>query len=85
MGCPCCADRVCAGEFNEYNTQWRYQTYKAQRRGGYVRDHFFGHVTHRRLVEDMSDQDTGEPQGRPRLPQGLRRLPRRRRPRDSRR
>ena len=57
-----------------------YQTYKAND-GGYVRDHFFGRDPRtKQLVKNLSDPDL-EPQARrPRLPQGVRRLPRRDRP-----
>ena len=54
-----------------------YQTYKAND-GAYVRDHFFGRDPRtKQLVEKMSDAGDLEPQARrPRLPQGVRRLPR---------
>ena len=56
-----------------------YQTYKAND-GGYVRDHFFGRDPRTKALVEHDDRRRDlEPQARrPRLPQGLRRLPRRR-------
>ena len=56
-----------------------YQTYKAND-GGYVRDHFFGRDPRTKALVETDDRPGDlEPQARrPRLPQGLRRLPRRR-------
>ena len=54
-----------------------YQTYKAND-GGYVRDHFFGRDPRTKALVETDDRPGDlEPQARrPRLPQGVRRLPR---------
>ena len=68
------------GADHERDPDGDFQTYKGES-GGYVRENFFGKTPPTKvMVADMTDDADLEPQARrPRLPQGVRRLPRRHR------
>ncbi len=59
-----------------------FQTYSVED-GAYIREHFFGPDARlKKMVEHLSDErDRAAPARRPRLPQGVRRVPGRRQPR----